>query len=175
MTTNSSVGLKSLVNRVNNLEQVVSSGNSAQSPTTFADQLIQSTTTTLKDDLQTVLDHYEQGLTALGVDITNITLFDLVKIIPYTVTYVEQNASVIAGILKKDLSSSFKLNTALTFIKQYFSKEEGFIVAYLNQMVDLIFNQGKSTTTQVAPNSKGKVATLTKKEGRSIGKLFKKG
>jgi hypothetical protein len=172
MTTNS-VGLKSLVNRVNNLEQVVASSTPATA-SSFADQLIQSTTTSLKDNLETVLQHYELGLSNLGVDVKNVTLLDLIKIIPYTVTYVEQNASTIAGILKKDLTSSFKLSTAITFIKQYFSKEEEFIVAYINQCVDLLFNQGQTTTTQVIPNSKNKVSTLTKKDSKGIAKLFKK-
>jgi hypothetical protein len=169
-TTNNKIGIRSLASRVDNLEQAVSSGipTTTNNATSFADQLIQSTTTSLKDDLQTTLQHYESGLTALGINVNNFQMIDLVKAIPYTITYVETNGAAIASLMKKDLTSAFKLNTALTLIKQYFSQDEQFLIAWIKQEVDVLFNQGSNTLTDIIPNSKNKVSTMTKASAKKF-------
>jgi len=150
-------GIKSLSNRVSALESVVSTGAPLVISTpakSFADQLISVTTNTLKDDLESVLQHYEAGLSSLNIDVNNFTMVDLVKAIPYTITYVESNASIIASIIKKDVTSAFKLNTAITLIKQYIDADSQLLLHWINSYVDILFNNGKSTLNSVLPNTK---------------------
>lgn len=163
-------GLKTLQDRITALE----SGTVANS-STFADQLINVTTSTVKDDLMVTLEHYETGLTNLGINISDFKMIDLIKAIPYTISYVEKNAGIIAGILKKDVTSAFKLNTALTLIKQYFSTEEKFLIQWINHEVDLIFNNGKNTLALI-PNTKPStpVGTISKAKRFSIKSCVKK-
>lgn len=170
--TTSLTGIKSLTARVENLESITQNTSSSQQTSTgsFAEQLISNTTNTLKTDLQTVFTNYEQGLQNLGINTSNFKLVDLIKAVPYTITYVENNASVIADILKKDVTSGFKLQTALTFLKQYFQQEEKFLIGYIEQAVDLLFNQAKNTSA-IIPNSTQKVATISKANSK---RLFKK-
>lgn len=175
MATNfNRIGIKSLASRINNLESAVASGTPTNPPKSFADQLIQCTTTSLKDDLQSVLQHYEDGLKVLGVDVNNFTATDLIKAIPYTITYVETNGPAIAGLMKKDLTSGFKLSTAITLIKQYCDQDEQFLVAWMKHEVDILLNEGVNTLTDVIPNSKKTVSTMTKASAKkfslSLGK-----
>ncbi len=167
-TTNNKIGIKSLASRIDNLEQAVSTGTPVNPVKSFADQLIQCTTTSLKDDLESTLQHYEDGLKNLGIDVNNFQLIDLVKAIPYTITYVETNGATIASLMKKDLTSAFKLSTALTLIKQYFSQDEQFLIAWIKQEVDVLFNQGSNTLTDIIPNSKNKVSTMTKASAKKF-------
>jgi hypothetical protein len=177
-TSTDKVGIKSLSARITDLEQAVTSGTPIKSAGNFADQLISVNTTTLKDDLNTVLQHYEQGLTALGIDISNFSIIDLVKAIPYTITYVETNASVIAGLLKKDVTSAFKLNTAVTFLKQYISQQEALIVAWVEHEVDVLLNNGKQTLNNILPNTKSSAiatspASVSKASSKRLFCAFK--
>jgi hypothetical protein len=166
--TNESPGIKSLNERLSAVENTIGTGTIS-----FADQLISSVTSSLKTDLNTLLQHYEDGLTNLGINLNNVTLADLVKMVPYTIQYVETNASIISGILKKDLTSQFKLNTALTFIKQYFKTDEQFLISWINHEVDLLFNRGQSTLADTLTNSNKKsINTPPSTVSKSKGKKF---
>ncbi len=147
-TTSQGSGIKSLNDRVAVLE------SQAGTALSFADQLISATATSIKTDLNTVLQHYEEQLISAGIDINDFKLTDLITAIPITITYVEKNAGIIAGILKKDVTSEFKLNTALTLIKQYIKQDEEFLIKWINHMVDLMFNKGTDTLANMLPNTK---------------------
>ena len=163
----STSGLKTLNDRVSALET-----QTGTAVTSFAEQLISSTTSNLKSDLQKIFQFYENGLKGLGINLENIQLSDLVKIVPYTVTFVEANMGTIAATMKKDITSGLKLQTALTFIKQYFPKEEEFVISFINHTVDVLFNSAKNTLSDVLPNTKSSkvsppaTGTVSKKSGK---------
>ena len=172
--TTESPGIKSLNERLSAVENSIGSGGLS-----FADQLLSSVTSSLKQDLTTLLEHYEEGLSNMGINLSSVTLVDLVKIIPYTIQYVEQNASVIAAVLKKDVNSTFKLNTALTFIKQYVKQDDAFLIAWINHTVDLMFNQGETTLKNTLINTKKSSIktpppTVSKSKGKKLFSKLKK-
>ncbi len=164
-----SIGIKSLNDRLTALEEgkVVKNDN-------FADKLVDVTSNFIKSDLNTVLKHYEDGLSKLGIDVTKMTFNDLIKVVPYTIMYVERNIKYVADIIKKDVNSMFKLSTAISFITQYIKctiEQEKFLSDYINQIVDLLLNSAKSTMDKVIVNtSKTKVKTMSM--SKKTGKKF---
>lgn len=182
MTSTPVIGIKTLSQRLAKLEQTANIPTdassslpvSSQNPVSFAEQILSKTMNTVKDDLTTVLEHYEDALKTAGIDINNMSLVDLVKAVPVTIVYVEKNIGVIAGILKKDVTSDLKLQTAITFIQQYISTEEHFIVSYIEQCVDLVFNNGKKTLTESLPNTKkSQLCTPSTSVSKGTAKRFK--
>lgn len=156
-------GIRTLASRISALEQVVSPApipapRTTSTPTAFAEQLLTATTNSLKQDLGTILQHYEDGLKALGINLSNVSLTDLVKIVPYTITYVETNIPVIASFIKKDITSNLKLQTSVTFITQYIATEEPFLRTLIESYVDILFNEARNTLIDVLPNSTVKTA-----------------
>ena len=177
MTSTPIIGIKTLSQRVAKLEQtanIPTDVSTSPNPVSFADQILNKTMNTVKTDLTTVLEHYEDALKTASIDVNNMTVVDLVKAIPITIVYVEKNISVIAGILKKDITSDLKLQTAITFIQQYISTEEQFIVSYIEQCVDLVFNNGKKTLADSLPNTtKKQIATPVASVSKGSAKRFK--
>lgn len=148
------IGLKTLVKRLDELE-----GRASKS---FASNLIINTQDSVNQDLEGVYDHYIAGLVKLSIDIENVKLVDLVRIVPYTITYVEQNINVIANILKKSVSGGLKLNCAITFLSQLSNQDKDFLEAWVNSHVDLMFNKAKGTLNEVLVNTNKKSLSLDK-------------
>lgn len=150
----STPGLKTLTDRLNKLESAPGTPAVVTAPTSsFTDKIITAVTSSLTNDLESVLKLYSDGLKDIGVNLDNLTLVDLIKIVPYTVVFVEKNIKNIAGIIKQIPSSALKLTTAISFITNYIEPEAEHLVALIESYVDLLFHEGKDTLKGTLKNT----------------------
>jgi hypothetical protein len=157
-----SVGLKSLHDRLTNLEQ------SAQQPTSsFFNKIVTLTTQeqnqTKSQQMDAIKQHFDTGLTANLKD-TSMNMFSYV--VEYTVTYVENNIGKITQVIGVGINSSTKLNIALSFLTDYFDGlDKQFLINSVNHMVELLFNRNKSTPSiamKTSKNLKGSISKASK-------------
>jgi len=137
------IGLNTLTQRVQALEATTGT------PTTLAGALITATNSTTTKALNEIVEHFQNGVTASFPDTGFGYLSYLVE---YTVQYVESNIGSLAQLLNTSVTSSLKLQIALTFLQNYYEGlDQAFMTNIINHFVDLLFNKSTTSTTKTAP------------------------
>lgn len=174
MGEQSNFGLKSINDRLTNLEKNMS--HTPIDDSDFLDKLksatIQTSLIQQKNKITQIKDHFDKGLIKQVPEI-NMNMFTY--IVEYTINYIESNINVIASVLDSKESSQLKLQTAITFVCEYFSNlDKEFIANSINHMVDIVFNRKKQVSSNInleddVPKNT-KFGTLTKKIAKSLRK-----
>lgn len=186
-TATTNLGLKSINDRLANLEKNMSFGeNKTQKKIDIEGNLleklksatVQTSVAQQTFQMNQIQQHFHKGL---STSVPKMDVGVLSHVIEYTVNYVEQNIGVIAKVLGSNVSGALKLQTAITFVCEYFDGlDKGILQNWINHMVDLLFNRKAHdlvtvsspslTTTVVEPLEKKtqKNNTLSKKLGRLL-------
>lgn len=176
MTEQTNLGLKSINDRLTQLEKI----KDVYHEDDFLDKLksatIQTSLTKQKNQITQIKDHYTKGL---AKNVNDISMNMFTYIVEYTINYVEKNINVIAYVLDSKVSGQLKLHTAITFICEYFTDlDKKFIENSINHMVDIVFNRKNQDLSKISSEAldvsndekKNKMSTLTKRFRLSYSK-----
>jgi hypothetical protein len=136
------IGLKTILEKVNNIEKVIMSDVTTSS--SFVGYAINDIKTgqymKLSSDITTFVQKFKNLIPA------NIDAFhDVVLICSTGVKYVEKNISKLGELMKKEITSDFKLNTCLNLVKEIVSNKhpEQLLISSINHIVGLLFPKSK--------------------------------
>lgn len=141
MTTN--LGLTTLNNKISAIENKLNITKNI----TFADNVVSNIASVKEENIKSYLSSVESmfmsGLIKSNINIssTEEIILNLTKLIEYTVKFVEANGAVIAKNIFTDLTSGFKLSTAVNFVMSIVQDifPNNVIVTYIEHFVQLLF------------------------------------
>jgi hypothetical protein len=180
------LGIKSLTDKVRNLESVLSKSIDQIVPSvktdieSFIDNLKKSKESTILKKMNEIKAHFEAGITSdLGG--TNLSII-MSRVVQHTVMYIEKNIGTISKVLGETTTSALKLNTALSFIKGICPNidfEE--VINMINHFVEILFPSlsldppSTPLVTQAPVPAPASTQLVTVKRKKSIiSKIFKK-
>jgi hypothetical protein len=144
-----SIGLKTLNRKIDNVERQLINNNIAPILTTFEDiiinQIEKKKNNSRKEQLEKIKSHYTIGLLS-QIDINNNNY--IIDIIRYTVLWIESNVDkLLSALQSNDNSSAFKLESCLQLIlEKNHNFDNEFLTCSINTMVDVMFNTKKKPT-----------------------------
>jgi hypothetical protein len=105
-------------------------------------------------DLENVKENYLNGLKASNIDISSdeAILTNLIKIIQYSVVFVETNGLTISKMVFTDLTSGFKLTTCVNLVMDVVESlfPKNYIVSYIENLVAILFPKSSTTAAITA-------------------------
>ena len=137
-----SLGLKSITERLINVEKKIERKVSfPDDQLRFEDVIMtkikNSPEEIKKKKLSKVTEHFYDGLNS-QVNIRDSS--NLIKIILYSIKWIESNIEIVAKILNVDVTSEFKLETCIDLVKDVCGLfDNTLIINSINTMVEIIF------------------------------------
>lgn len=159
------VGLKSIIERVNNIEKVIS--DDVKNIGSFVGNTINDIKNEqfnkLTNDISTFVEAFKKNIPE------NIDAYhDIVQLCSYAVKYVENYIVSFAKIINKNVTSSFKLQTCINLVKEISDKfDDTFLMKTINHLVSLLFP--KSNNIEIKRSD-----SVSKKTGKALTCFIKK-
>lgn len=136
------LGIRSINQRLKIIEQSINEGYQ-KNKVNFEDSILNNIEKKKidfkKQELSKIKDHYRQGMENHEINSSE----NLIKVIQYSILYVESNIKKISLLLDENISSEFKLNICVELCKSVLNCDIDFLISSINSLCELLFNSHK--------------------------------